>query len=59
VAAFENGLKELGWKSGGNIDLDNHWPGAALDQVSVAANERRDAARSCGESFDAGHGHGD
>src|SRR6202043_3748378 len=39
VAAFENGLKELGWKPGGNIDLDYHWPGAALDQVSVAANE--------------------
>ena len=39
MAAFENGLKELGWKPGGNIDLDYHWPGAALDQVSIAANE--------------------
>jgi len=39
VAAFEGGLKELGWKPGGNIDLDYYWPGAALDKVSVAANE--------------------
>lgn len=39
TAAFEEGLIELGWKLGGNIELDYHWPGAELDQVTVAANE--------------------
>lgn len=39
AAAFEDGLRELGWKLGGNIALEYHWPGAALDQVTVAANE--------------------
>lgn len=37
AAALEDGLTELGWKLGGNIELNYHWPG--LDQVSVAANE--------------------
>jgi hypothetical protein len=39
AAALEEGLTELGWKLGGNIELDYRWPGAELDQVSVAANE--------------------
>jgi putative tryptophan/tyrosine transport system substrate-binding protein len=39
VAAFETGLTELGWKLGGNIELEYRWPGAKLDQVSIAANE--------------------
>ncbi len=39
VAAFEDGLKELDWKPGANIVLDYRWPGAAADQLSVAANE--------------------
>ena len=39
TAAFEDGLKELGWKSGDNINLDYRWPGAELSQVTVAANE--------------------
>jgi putative tryptophan/tyrosine transport system substrate-binding protein len=39
AGALEEGLTELGWKLGGNIDLDYRWPGAELDQVSVAANE--------------------
>jgi putative ABC transport system substrate-binding protein len=39
TAAFEEGLIERGWKLGGNIELIYHWPGAELDQVSVAANE--------------------
>ncbi len=38
VAAFEDGLKELGWKPGTNIALDYRWPGAAPDQLSIAAN---------------------
>ena len=37
--AFEDGLRELGWKVGGNIALDYRWPGAELDQVTAAANE--------------------
>jgi putative ABC transport system substrate-binding protein len=32
-------LTELGWKVGGNIELEYRWPGAELDQVSIAANE--------------------
>lgn len=38
VAAFEDGLKELGWQAGNNIALDYRWPGADPDQLSVAAN---------------------
>jgi hypothetical protein len=39
ATALEDGLTELGWKLGGNIELEYRWPGAELDQVSVAANE--------------------
>src|SRR5579862_7624315 len=39
VAALESGLTELGWKQGGNIELTYRWPGAELDQVTIAANE--------------------
>ena len=39
AGALEEGLTELGWKPGGNIDLDYRWPGAELGQLSVAANE--------------------
>ena len=38
AAALQDGLTEHGWKLGGNIELDYRWPGAELDQVSVAAN---------------------
>jgi hypothetical protein len=34
IKAVEEGLKELGWTRGQNIDLDYHWPGA---QTAVAA----------------------
>ena len=34
MKAVEEGLKELGWTRGQNIDLDYHWPGA---QTAVAA----------------------
>src|SRR6516164_7362235 len=39
AAALEAGLTELGWKLGGNIELEYRWPGAELDQVSIAVNE--------------------
>ena len=39
AAALEAGLTELGWKLGRNIELEYRWPGAELDQVSIAANE--------------------
>ena len=39
AAALEAGLSELGWKLGSNIELEYRWPGAELDQVSIAANE--------------------
>jgi putative ABC transport system substrate-binding protein len=39
IAAFEEGLKELGWTPGQNIDLDYHWPGAQTDRVRAVADE--------------------
>jgi putative tryptophan/tyrosine transport system substrate-binding protein len=39
ISAFEEGLKELGWTPGRNIELDYRWPGAELNQVHAAANE--------------------
>ena len=39
AAALEAGLTELGWKLGNNIELEYRWPGAELNQVSIAANE--------------------
>jgi len=39
VAAFESGLKELGWTRGRNIDLDYHWPGAEIARVRAVADE--------------------
>ena len=39
AAALQDGLTERGWKPGGNIELKYYWPGAELDQVTVAANE--------------------
>ncbi len=38
AAAFEDGLKELGWKPGFNVTLDYRWPGAGPNQLSIAAN---------------------
>ena len=39
AAALEAGLSELGWKLGGNIELEYRWPGAELDQITIAAND--------------------
>jgi len=39
AGAFEDGLKELGWNLGRNIDLVYRWPGAELEVVRGAANE--------------------
>ena len=39
IAAFEEGLKELGWTRGQNIDLDYHWPGAQTTRVRAVADE--------------------
>src|SRR4029077_20680539 len=39
VGAFEDGLRELGWSLGQNIELVYRWPGAELDQLSAPANE--------------------
>jgi putative ABC transport system substrate-binding protein len=38
IAAFEGGLKELGWKRGQDIDLDYHWPGAEINRVRAVAD---------------------
>jgi len=39
AGALENGLHELGWRQGGNIELSYRWPGAELDAVRAAADE--------------------
>jgi putative ABC transport system substrate-binding protein len=39
IAAFEDGLKKLGWTAGQNIDLDYHWPGAQTARVRAVADE--------------------
>jgi len=39
AGALEDGLRELGWILGQNIELDYRWPGAELDQLSAPANE--------------------
>ena len=39
IAAFEEGLKKLGWTPGQNIDLDYHWPGAQIARVRAVADE--------------------
>jgi putative tryptophan/tyrosine transport system substrate-binding protein len=39
AAALEDGLTQLGWKLGGNIELGYRWPGAEIDAVRTAANE--------------------
>jgi putative tryptophan/tyrosine transport system substrate-binding protein len=39
ASALEDGLGELGWKLGGNIELEYYWPGAELDSVHAAVNE--------------------
>jgi ABC-type uncharacterized transport system substrate-binding protein len=39
VAAFEESLKALGWKPGGNIEIDYRWPGAEPAQMRAAAGE--------------------
>ncbi|MFZ2076146.1 MAG: ABC transporter substrate binding protein, partial [Xanthobacteraceae bacterium] len=39
VAAFEQGLKELGWKPGTNIDIDYYWPGAEIGSIRDATGD--------------------
>src|SRR5262245_27871690 len=39
VAAFQRGLRELGWTEGRNIRLDYHWAGADLSHVQAHAKE--------------------
>jgi putative tryptophan/tyrosine transport system substrate-binding protein len=39
AGALEDGLRQLGWILGQNIELDYRWPGAELDQLSAPANE--------------------
>jgi putative ABC transport system substrate-binding protein len=37
VAALQQGLRELGWVQGRNIQLDFIWPGADFDRIAAAA----------------------
>lgn len=39
VAAFLDGLRELGWKDGSNLAIDVRWAAASLDHVGSYASE--------------------
>jgi putative ABC transport system substrate-binding protein len=39
VAAFERGLKDLGWTATRNIQLEYRWPGSDFDRLAAAAKE--------------------
>jgi putative ABC transport system substrate-binding protein len=39
VAAFERGLKDLGWTATRNIQLEYRWPGSDFDRLRAAAKE--------------------
>ena len=38
-AAFEQGLKGLGWVDGHNLRIDYRWPGGDVDQIGTSAKE--------------------
>jgi putative ABC transport system substrate-binding protein len=42
VAAFEDGLKQAGWITGANIEIDYRWLGAAVDEMPAVAKEVAD-----------------
>ena len=39
AAAFEQGLKDLGWTASRNIQLEYRWPGSDFDRLGAAAKE--------------------
>jgi len=39
VAAFRNGLAELGWDEGRNIQIEFRWPGGDIERVEALAKE--------------------
>jgi putative tryptophan/tyrosine transport system substrate-binding protein len=39
IAAFQQGLKELGWIEGRNLRIDYRWPAGDLDRARMNANE--------------------
>jgi len=39
IAAFQQGLKELGWIEGRNLRIDYRWPAGDLDRARMSANE--------------------
>ena len=56
AAAFEDGLKELGWKLGGNIAARLSLAGRrARSGHRRGERDRRCTTRSCGQPLDAGH----
>jgi putative ABC transport system substrate-binding protein len=44
VAAFEQGLQELGWTAGGNVRLDYRWAASDSDRIRAYAKELVDLA---------------
>jgi putative tryptophan/tyrosine transport system substrate-binding protein len=39
IAAFQQGLKDLGWIEGRNLRIDYRWPAGDLDRARMSANE--------------------
>src|SRR5262245_17804066 len=37
--AFQEGLRELGWAHGRNVEIEQRWPGAITDRIGAAAKE--------------------
>jgi putative tryptophan/tyrosine transport system substrate-binding protein len=39
VGALKQGLQELGWVEGGNLQIEQYWPGGQLDRIQASATE--------------------
>ena len=39
VRALKQALQELGWIEGGNLQIEDHWPGAEPDRIRASAKE--------------------
>jgi len=39
IAAFQEGLKEVGWSPGRNIQIEYRWPGTDFDRIAAVTGE--------------------
>jgi len=39
IGALKQGLQELGWIEGSNLQIEQYWPGGQLDRIQAAAKE--------------------